>query len=248
MGGSCSNSARAQPQQDEGGASGNQQKHAAGGAKKKGAGQAGEGVGHLGADIPLDPVTKHDLAKFDALEATLKGKLCDKAAVNAMWKTLDFNGNNMASLAEIDKWIVDPQNGLEILNHKPALMRAYKLTISVEGKHTQRKTDFIHKKEFGTLIRNVFYYNKIYQVFEEMANSPSERRIDLANFKIGAEKMGLARDDAQAEAEFNEIAGGGREILFDQFCHYVAHTHLSGVSNIDDELAEGATGDLTIQN
>lgn len=135
--------------------------------------------------------------------------------------------------------------------------------------------------------RNLFYYNKVYQVFEEMANSPSERRIDLANFKIGAEKMGLARDDAQAEVgpacrclyvfvalsscvfqyfsvistqwyllltgcsqeEFNEIVGeGGREILFDQFCHYVMHAHFPGVADIDDELATGATGDLAIQN
>ncbi len=45
------------------------------------------------------------MAKFDALEKNLKAKLAQKAELTAMWKKLDFNGNNMCSLAEIDKWV-----------------------------------------------------------------------------------------------------------------------------------------------
>ena len=46
------------------------------------------------------------MARFDALEKKLKEKLADKAEISAMWKKLDFNGNNMCSLAEIDKWVI----------------------------------------------------------------------------------------------------------------------------------------------
>ena len=69
------------------------------------------------------------------------------------------------------------------------------------------------------MIRNLFYFNKIFQLFgnystvllcdiyfdlslcltEDMANSPSERRIDLANFKAHAKTMGIAHTDAEAE-------------------------------------------------
>jgi hypothetical protein len=242
MGASCSSSRgdnKPAPNTDknsEGGAAGYQQKSSAAAPKKKGAtaAQHSQAVSNLGTEIALDPVTKQDLAALDALENLLKAKLADKTQVNSMWKTLDFNGNGIVSLAEIDKWIVDPSNGFQILNHKPALMRAYKLTISMEGE-SQRNTDFVHKKEFPALVRNVFYYNKVYQIFEEMANSPTERRIDFPHFKSAAAKMGLVKDDAEAEREFKEIAGvNGREILFDQFCAWVAEEQIAGLDLDDD--------------
>jgi hypothetical protein len=46
-----------------------------------------------------------EIARFDALEKNLKSKLANKNELNSMWKLLDFNGNNMCSLAEIDKWV-----------------------------------------------------------------------------------------------------------------------------------------------
>ena len=65
-----------------------------------------------------------DVHEFDALEKKIQALVNDHSTLAAEWKSLDFNGNNVVSLAEIDKWVVEhyPQ-----LNHKPALMRAYKV-------------------------------------------------------------------------------------------------------------------------
>jgi hypothetical protein len=174
------------------------------------------------------------MAKFDALEKNLKAKLAQKAELTAMWKKLDFNGNNMCSLAEIDKWVVENPE-LAILNHKPALMRAYQLTIKKSKKEQKRDADFVHKPEFPGLIRNLFYFNKLFQLFEDMCNNPAERRIDLANFKAHAKSMGIANTDAEAEADFKDIdKNGGGEILFDEFCAWVIEKQVPGVDNFDD--------------
>jgi hypothetical protein len=74
----------------------------------------------------------------------------DKSKLDALWRQLDFNHNGAVSLAgscvwfgksgflsnvttslaEIDKFVVEKY---PLLNHKPALMRAYKRTVSREG-------------------------------------------------------------------------------------------------------------------
>ncbi len=44
-----------------------------------------------------------------------------------------------------------------ILNNKSALMRAYKYTMDVEG----NKDAWVQKEEFGSLLKNLFYFNKV---------------------------------------------------------------------------------------
>ena len=57
---------------------------------------------------------------FDELEAKFKfwvnGSEAGKSALWKAWDAIDYNGNNVVSLAEIDRWVVDtyPQ-----LNNKP---------------------------------------------------------------------------------------------------------------------------------
>jgi hypothetical protein len=55
----------------------------------------------------------------------LPHQLNDKAFLDETWAKLDFNGNGMVSLAEIDKMVVE-QPDWQLCNNKPALMRAYK--------------------------------------------------------------------------------------------------------------------------
>lgn len=71
----------------------------------------------------------------------------------------DFNGNNVVSLAEIDKMAVEQ---FPLLNHKPALMRAYKASFGDEG------DEFIHKREFKILLANLFYFNKLFWLFDQV--------------------------------------------------------------------------------
>merc|ERR1712232_381211 len=104
-------------------------------------------------------VAKKCLKDFDDLEKKIKGIMTDNKKLHDLWSHLDFNGNNIVSLAEIDKLAVEKY---ELLNHKPALMRAYKKTIA-EG----NDDDWVNKKEFKALLGYLFYFNKIFWLFEQ---------------------------------------------------------------------------------
>merc|ERR1712070_573185 len=96
---------------------------------------------------------------FDDLEKEIKGIIADNGKLRELWQRLDFNGNNIVSLAEIDKLAVEKY---PVLNHKPALMRAYKATIKAGN-----GDDWVQKKEFKSLLGNLFYFNKIFWLFDE---------------------------------------------------------------------------------
>ena len=44
--------------------------------------------------------------KFDELEAKFVVMLSDKSQLDAQWRSLDFNGNGIVSLAELDRWFL----------------------------------------------------------------------------------------------------------------------------------------------
>ena len=74
-------------------------------------------------------------------------------------RRLDFNGNNVVSLAEIDKMVVEMVAGgswPEWLNNKPALMRAYRLADS-DG------DGLVSKREFSGLLRYILYFNELWE-------------------------------------------------------------------------------------
>merc|ERR1712224_573470 len=91
-------------------------------------------------------VSKKAFADFDKLEQAIKATIASKKKLRELWKRIDFNGNNIVSLAEIDKLVVE---AYPLLNHKPALMRAYKLTISKKGGGDG--DDWVQRKEFKAL-------------------------------------------------------------------------------------------------
>ena len=64
--------------------------------------------------------------------------------LNKMWQALDCNGNGIVSLAEVDRWIVEQ---FPLLNHKPALMRAFITTTKREGDGD----DWVERHEFVTV-------------------------------------------------------------------------------------------------
>ena len=80
--------------------------------------------------------------------------------------------NNKVSLAEIDK-MVTSDKFWQICNHKPALMRAYKYATSRAGGGDGDA--YIERKEFKALLSNLFYFNKLFLVFDAI-DSGSDRR------------------------------------------------------------------------
>lgn len=158
-------------------------------------------------------VTKKSLSKFDQLEKTFKGVCKDKKKLRDIWDRLDFNGNNIVSLAEIDKLCVEMY---PLLNHKPALMRAYKATIKAGN-----GDDWVQKKEFKSLLGNLIFFNKIFWLFDH-SDADKDRRLTEKEFKWCLACLGENMSDSQASMEFRRVdRNGGGIVLFDEFCAYV---------------------------
>jgi len=159
-------------------------------------------------------VQKKTMNQFEAVENEMKGIITanDQQKLRKMWNALDFNGNNVVSLAEIDKFVVE---GYPVLNHKPALMRAYKMTCKQEG-----DGDFVHKKGFKMLLGNLVYFNKLFWLFDQV-DEDKDRRMTLAEFKMCLVAAGAKLGAARAEQEFKKLdANNGGVILFDEFCYW----------------------------
>jgi Ca2+-binding EF-hand superfamily protein len=161
-------------------------------------------------------VQKKTLTQFDEVEAKFKKMIADndQEAMKKMWQHLDFNGNGKVSLAEIDKFVVE---NYPILNHKPALMRAYKKT-DEDG----NKDDFVEKNEFKTLLGNLFYFNKLFWLFDSV-DEDHDRRMTFNEFKFCLVSAGVKMAEARSQQEFKKIdVNGGGKILFDEFCSWFA--------------------------
>jgi len=160
-------------------------------------------------------ISKKCFADFDALEAQIKDIVADNTKLLALWTRLDFDGNHIVSLAEIDKLVVE---AYPLLNHKPALMRAYKKTITTDS---QDKDDWVHKKEFKALLANLFYFNKIFWIFSVVDTEGKDRRLSFDEFKQCMILCNCPLDPATANQQFKKIAKNGNHVLFDQFCAFV---------------------------
>jgi Ca2+-binding EF-hand superfamily protein len=126
----------------------------------------------------------------------------------ALWNRLDYNGNGLLSLAEIDKGIVDSYPNL---NHKPAIMRAYKAC-------DKNDDGFITKKEFPFLLRYLHFYNELWKQFQDV-DEDQDRRLDLAELEQLLPLVGMD-NPTQVFEEMDANKGG--YVLFDEFCAYMA--------------------------
>lgn len=163
---------------------------------------------------------KH-LKAINELEGKIMSLICDESGLKKLWKQLDFNGNNVVSLAEIDKLVVEKY---PLLNKKPALMRAYKKTT---GKETLTSTecDFVEFSELGNLLKNLFYFNRLYHVFDKI-DTDDDNRITLTELKRGFQLLEL-EGKHKVEEVFSEIdKNSGGIILFDEFCAWYSEREL----------------------
>merc|ERR1719310_2435677 len=162
-------------------------------------------------------VNKKSFKDFDDLEKIIKNCIADKKKLRSLWDRIDFNGNNIVSLAEIDKLVVE---AYPLLNHKPALMRAYKAAIHDDG---ERDHDWVHKKEFKALLGYLFYFNKVWWLFES-ADNDHDRRMTIDEFKMLLCSCGSPVNEQEARQQFSAIdRNGGGKILFTEFCRWFTH-------------------------
>jgi hypothetical protein len=164
--------------------------------------------------------SKH-LKALDELEVKILALSADEAALKKLWKQLDFNSNNIVSLAEIDKLVVEKY---PLLNKKPALMRAYKKTT---GKGTASSTDcdFVEFAELGDLLKNLFYFNRLYHIFDKI-DTDDDRRIDLPELTHGLALLKLEGKHKAVDVFKAIDTNGGGIILFDEFCTWYSERGL----------------------
>eukprot|EP00929_Paragymnodinium_shiwhaense_P028741 TRINITY_DN16598_c0_g1_i2.p1 TRINITY_DN16598_c0_g1~~TRINITY_DN16598_c0_g1_i2.p1 ORF type:complete len:533 (+),score=178.63 TRINITY_DN16598_c0_g1_i2:111-1709(+) len=180
---------------------------------------------------------------FDELENTIKEAASTKEGIKRIWRAIDYNGNNLVSLAEIDKWVVENH---PLLNHKPALMRCYKNTL-VDSKKGS-KDGFVRKPDFKRMMVNLFYYNKLYWVFAEAnEGDDNDRRMDFNEFRRCLSICHVELSEAEMEEEWKELdANGGGWVLFDEFCHYFASKSCpQGMTDFTDDGFDRTHGDGT---
>lgn len=83
---------------------------------------------------------------------------------------------------------------------------------------------WVEKKEFKALLANLFYFNKLFAVFDDI-DTGDDRRIDFGEFVRGANRLGMKLSIKDAEAAFDTIdTNDGGQILFDEFCRWVRKT------------------------
>lgn len=99
-------------------------------------------------------------------------------------------------------------------------MRTYKKTTLKDGDGDP----WVEKHEFPAFLRNLFYFNKLFSVFEEI-DTGDDRRVDIEEFVQGLDLLGMNMDRSAAENEFAHLdKNGGGQILFDEFCLWVARS------------------------
>eukprot|EP00928_Gymnodinium_smaydae_P026816 TRINITY_DN20944_c0_g1_i4.p1 TRINITY_DN20944_c0_g1~~TRINITY_DN20944_c0_g1_i4.p1 ORF type:complete len:1624 (-),score=312.37 TRINITY_DN20944_c0_g1_i4:138-4550(-) len=186
----------------------------------------------LRAAANRDTSLKHSIFKdFDDLFNHFKDLCSDPREIKKIWSVLDFNGNNIVSLAEIDKWVVE---NYPLLNHKPALMRCYKCTME--------RDEWLHRRDFKKFLLNVFYFNKLFWIFDHCDGD--DRRITPSEFRDCLNLLGVQVDDPDAEFRKMDKNGGGI-VLFDEFCHYFAHNVCPAMSAFVDDGFDRTTHDGT---
>ena len=165
-------------------------------------------------------VLKQSLGRLKAREYAKrrhKYTVPSKKEITDTFDILDYNGNGLVSLAEIDKFIVERYPAYD---NKPVLIRSMKAADADSD-------GFITRKEYGLLFQYIYQYDKYWHHFESI-DKDGDRRISKGEFNVLAGRVFGAIDDGMFE-RIDTNQGG--YILFREFCDYVVKT----------KVLEGAT-------
>ena len=158
-------------------------------------------------------VLKQSLGRLKAREYAkrrCKYTVPSKEEITDTFDILDYNGNGLVSLAEIDKFIVERYPSYD---NKPVLIRSMKAAdVDSDG--------FITRDEYGLLFQYIYQYDKYWHHFETI-DKDGDRRISKDEFNALAGRVFGAIDKGMFETiDTNQ----GGYILFREFCDYVVKT------------------------
>lgn len=167
-------------------------------------------------------------------ESIDEAKALCKDKVGEIWEGIDFNGNNIISVAETHKFfqeqtekypvlkeLIDPNTGK---CRQPPLIRAWaKVTGYVGGGHSYtagHEDGFIHKSEFKRYLHLCFLFNELFLVFEDVADG--DRRVSKDEFLANVKKyLPDATEESLGKAYDTMDTNKGGQLLFDEFARYI---------------------------
>jgi Ca2+-binding EF-hand superfamily protein len=129
-----------------------------------------------------------------------------------IFRRMDYNGNGVLSLAEIDKAVIElwPQ-----LDNKKVLMRAYKAA-DVNG------DGFIGRREFRLLLQYMLYFHRLWDRFDAI-DTDHDHRLTLSEFTNGCSSLGIPVSEDEAASAFAQMdRDNGGVVRFIEFCVWCA--------------------------
>lgn len=145
-----------------------------------------------------------------------KSIFADKETLRELWHRCDANGNGIASLAEVDKMVIElgaqtrhePSlyNGffasMASNNAKMGIMRAYKWTLKKE--QLSNHDDYIQAREFPALLKNLYFFTTLQREFEK-ADTDHDKKISKEEFKLYLQGMGFVLNEKDLNTEFSSL-------------------------------------------
>lgn len=142
-----------------------------------------------------------------------------------IFNSMDPNGNNVLSLAEVQKFMRDvwPQ-----YDKQRMLIRAFHAA-DTDG------SELITRGEFKKLLKYIVFFNDLYDKFCAIDHN-QDHRLDEAEFVKGCELIGgtKIKDPAKAFKAIDQNAGG--HVLFDEFSVWIARKLCVDKAGVDDEM------------
>ena len=144
-----------------------------------------------------------------------------------LWRCIDANGNGVASLAELDRGIIDVLNLPQIFNVKKPILRAF---VAAKNKYKSKRKcgeDYVEWMEFRIFLVYLRQYFEYWVMFCRIDEN-FDKKVSLQEFKEAVPLMaewGVKIDNP--EEEFRKIdTNNGGSVLFDEFCHYAISKEL----------------------
>ena len=153
-----------------------------------------------------------------------------KAKRDQLWKAFDMNGNNLLSLAEVDKGLRDVLRlDDDLFQAKKAIFQAFnssKHAVHIKGAHAD---DYVNRCEFRLLLKFLWENFVYYNAFQGM-EMDGDLRLSLpefkANFKLIEPLVGKINNP---EAEFKLMhPGSNGHVLFGSFCKWAHRRSAQG--------------------
>jgi Ca2+-binding EF-hand superfamily protein len=186
---------------------------------------------------PKEPA-KFGAALVDWHEKRWADVMAQQDKLQAMWRTLDENGNGLVSGAELDTWFVKRYPKMHV---KPVLKQVFLMCRGDDG--------YIRQPRLGQLLKSVVVCSRAWLMFDKLniagavkqdfkadpkARTYKDKRVEIEEFRVCFRELFPNANDGQCEAEWDLMdADSGGMVLFGEFCVWYTTKAADGFRLVD---------------